>query len=164
MVHAGGFYGMHGLGFGLGFLNFIGTILFFFFIFMVIKFFIKGRHYAGHRGWQGRGDWNRSDWGRRGPPWLSEKFWAEGKEGHRRWHGNEHSDTEDEAMSVARERVAQGEITPEQFETIKQGLKVDISDAPMGRHDRAVHLARLRFAKGEITPEEFEAVKKTLLS
>ncbi len=159
MVHAGGFYGMHGLGFGLGFLNLIGTILFFVFIFMLIKFFIKGRHYAGHRDWHGRGEWGRSDWGRRGPPWMSEKFWAEGKEGQR-----PHATTDDEAMNVVRERVAQGEITPEQFETIKAGLKVDMSDAPLGRHDKAVHLARLRFAKGEITPQEFEAVKKTLLS
>jgi uncharacterized membrane protein len=163
MVLAGGFSGMHGLGFGLGFLNLIGTILFFFFIFMVIKFFIKGSRYAGHRGWHGRGEWNRNDWGRRGSPWMNEKFWMEGKEGQHRGHRND-GDVDDEAMSVARERLAQGEINPEQFETIKQGLKVDMSDSSGGRFDKAVHLARLRFAKGEITSEEFEAVKKTLLS
>jgi uncharacterized membrane protein len=169
MVHAGGFYGMHGFGFGLGFLNLLGTILFFVFIFMLIKFFVKGARYAGYRNWQGRGDWGgRSprDWknsaGKNGDwktkaPWMSEKFWAEGRE-------NSRPDVDDEAMNVARERVAQGEITPEQFETIKQGLKVDMSDSPLGRHDKAVHLARLRFAKGEIGLEEFEAVKKTLLS
>jgi uncharacterized membrane protein len=160
MEHAG-FYAMHGFGFGLGFLNFIGTILFFIFIFMVIKFFIRNARYAGHRGWHGRGDggkdnWNRGDWGRKAP-WMSEKFW-EGKEGPRRGYG----EVDDEAMNVARERVAQGEVTPEQFETIKGGLKVDMSDSPLGRHDRAVHLARLRFAKGEISLEEFEAVKKAL--
>jgi uncharacterized membrane protein len=172
MVEAGGFYGMHGMhgfGFGLGFLNFIGTILFFIALFALIRFFIKGARYATYRNWQGqgRGDWgkgdrNKGDWGRRAP-WMSEKFWMEGKEGHRRGHGN-YGDMDDEAINVARERVAQGEITPEQFETVKGGLKVDMSDAPLGRHDRAVHLARLRFAKGEITLEEFEAVKKTLLS
>jgi uncharacterized membrane protein len=159
MALAGGFYG-HGLGFGLGFLNFIGTILFFIFIFMLIKFFVKGRHYAGHRNWHGRGEWNRGDWGRRGPPWMNEKFWSQDKEGLRPGY----SDADDEAMSVARERLAQGTITPEQFETIRGGLKVDMSDSSGGRFDKAVHLARLRFAKGEITAEEFEAVKKTLLS
>jgi uncharacterized membrane protein len=166
MVEAGGFYGMHGFGFGLGFLNLIGTILFFAFIFMLIKFFVKGARYAGHRNWHGRGEWGKRDWKRddwksgdwrNRAPWMSEKFWAEGKEGSR-------PDVDDEAMNVARERVAQGEITPEQFETIKNGLKVDMSDSPLGRHDRAVHLARLRFAKGEVTLEEFEAVKKTLLN
>lgn len=158
MVEAGGFYGMHGMhgfGFGLGFLNFIGTILFFILIFMLIKFLIRGSRYAGYRNWQGRGDWGKSDWGRRGPPWMSEKFWMDKKE-------NARPDVDDEAMSVARERLAQGEITPEQFEIIKNGLKVDMSDSPLGRHDRAVHLARLRFAKGEITLEELEAVKKAL--
>lgn len=170
MVEAGGFYGMHGMhgfGFGLGFLNFVGTILFFIFIFMLVKFFVKGARYAGYRNWQGRGDWNRGDWGKRGwsprgnwknkAPWMNEKFWMDDKEG-----AHSHSDSDDEAMNVARERLAQGEITPEQFETVKQGLKVDMSDSPLGRHDRAVHLARLRFAKGEITLEEFEAVKKAL--
>jgi uncharacterized membrane protein len=173
MVHAGGFYAMHGLGFGLGFLNLIGTILFFAFIFMVIKFFIKGGRYAAYRNWSGheshgRGDWNRGDGGRggwnRGAPWMRGNE-GQGKGDFRPWHGNTPSaGADDEAMSVARERLAQGEINPEQFETIKGGLKVDMSDAPMGRHDKAVHLARLRFAKGEISLEEFNAVKKTLLS
>lgn len=173
MVLAGGFHGMHGLGFGLGFLNFIGTILFFFFIFMVIKFFIRGSRYAGHRGWHGRGDWSKSDWKRgdgntggwnRGAPWMREEFWQQRKEGFRPGGRDWNSDSDDEAMSVARERLAQGEINPEQFETIKGGLKVDMSDSSGGRFDKAVHLARLRFAKGEITSDEFEAVKKTLLS
>lgn len=168
MVLAGGFYGMHGLGFGLGFLNFIGTILFFIFIFMVIKFFIRGSRYAGHRGWHSRGDWSKSDWKRgdwgKGAPWMREEFWQQRREGFRPGRGDWHSDSDDEAMSVARERLAQGEINPEQFETIKGGLKVDMSDSSGGRFDKAVHLARLRFAKGEISSEEFEAVKKTLLS
>jgi uncharacterized membrane protein len=170
MVEAGGFYGMHGMhgfGFGLGFLNFIGTILFFIALFALIRFLIKGARYAGYRNWQGRGDWNRNEWksgGWKNPgdwknkaPWMSEKFWSDDK-------GGSHPDLDDEAMRVARERVAQGEITPEQFETVKQGLKVDMSDSPLGRHDKAVHLARLRFAKGEISLEEFEAVKKALLN
>jgi uncharacterized membrane protein len=161
MALAGGFYG-HGLGFGLGFLNFIGTILFFIFIFMLIKFFIRGSRYAGHRPWHGRGDWSKDDWGRRGPPWMREEFWQGRKEGSRPWSW--YSEAGDEAMSVARERLAQGEITPEQFEAVKGGLKVDMADSSSGRFDKALHLARLRFAKGEITLEEFEAVKKTLLS
>jgi uncharacterized membrane protein len=158
MVLAGGFHGMHGVGFGLGFLNFIGTILFFVFIFMLIKFFARGARYAPYRGW--RGDWRKSDWGKNAP-WMREEFWQHRS---RPWHGDSESDTDDEAMSVARERLAKSEITPEQFETIRQGLKVDMSDSSGGRFDKAVHLARLRFAKGEITSEEFEVVKKTLLS
>jgi uncharacterized membrane protein len=171
MVLAGGFQGMHGVGFGLGFLNFIGTILFFVFIFMLIKFFVRGARYAGYRGWN-RGDssrqgWNRGgDWGKNAP-WMREEFWQSRKGGprswHGDWHGESHNDVDDEAMTIARERLAKSEVTPEQFETIKQGLKVDMSDTS-GRFDKAVHLARVRFAKGEITSEEFEAVKKTLLS
>jgi uncharacterized membrane protein len=164
MVLAGGFHGMHGVGFGLGFLNFIGTILFFVFIFMLIKFFIRGSRYAPYRGWN-RGDWSKHDWRKsdwgKNAPWMREEFW---QHRNRPWHGDSESDTDDEAMGVARERLAKSEITPEQFETIRQGLKVDRSDSSGGRFDKAVHLARLRFAKGEITSEEFEAVKKTLLS
>jgi uncharacterized membrane protein len=148
---------MHGAGFGLGFLNLIGTVLFFAFIVMAIKFFVKGGRYAGYR--NHNGPWHR------GAPWMhgSEGLGKDGatKDGFRRWQGEV---SEDEAMSVARERLASGQINPEQFEAVKQGLKVDMSDSPLGRHDKAVHLARLRFAKGEITAEEFEAVKKTLLA
>ncbi|MGL4610198.1 MAG: hypothetical protein ACRCYY_11025 [Trueperaceae bacterium] len=148
MVLAGGFHGMHAFGFGLGFLNFIGTILFFIFLFMLIKFFARGIRYAGYRNWQGRGDCKRSksDWGKHAP-WMREEFW-QSREG-----GSDES--EDEAMSVARERLAQSEITPKQFETLKGGLEVDMSDT-LGRFDKAVHIARLRFAKGEISSEEFD--------
>jgi uncharacterized membrane protein len=165
MVLAGGFNGMHGMGFGLGFLNLIGTILFFAFIFMAIKFFVKGRHYThGHGDW---GSWGPGSW-KQGPPWMHGREGQgkerQGKEGFHLWQNDDSRPGSDEAIDVARERLAQSEISPEQFETIKQGLKVDMSDPSAERFDKAVHLARLRFAKGDISAEEFEAVKKTLLS
>jgi uncharacterized membrane protein len=140
MVHAGGFYGMHGAA-GFGFFNPLGIILFLVVIVLLIRFFVKSRRYAA---WQGaKGDWNRS------APWVQAR---------------EVSEVTDKALSVARERLAKGDINPEQFKTIKQGLRVDVSNAPLGRHDTALQVARARFARGEITLEEFEAVKKTLAS
>ena len=156
---------MHGMGFGLGFLNLIGTLLFFGFIFMAIKFLVKGRHHANGRGDWGRGPWGPSHW-KQGPPWMQGERQGKGnqsKEGFHPW-SDDSKPGRDEALNVARERLAQSEISPEQFETIKQGLKVDMSDSSAERFDKAVHLARLRFAKGEISAEEFEAVKRTLLS
>ncbi len=138
-----------GFGFGLGFLNFIGTILFLVFLFWAFKAIFRGFRYAGGRGsgWSGRGPWG----------------W------HKHHHGGHDSD---EAMSAARERLAQGDIDPEEYEAIKQGLAADrpsdSSDSSgyrgygYRRTDSALALARMRFAKGEISAEEFEAVRKTL--
>jgi uncharacterized membrane protein len=141
MVHAGGFYGMHGAGFG--FFNPLGFILFLVVIVLLVRFFVKSGRYGAWQGNGMRGDWNRS------APWVQAR---------------ETNEVNDEALSVARERLAKGEINPEQFETIKGGLKVDVSNAPLGRHDTALQVARERFAKSEITLEEFEAVKKILAS
>ena len=150
MALAYGFGAAH-VGFGLGFLNFLGTVLFFILLFMLFKTLFRGWRYAGSKGWRGgTGPWG---WSRHG------------------WHGHKDRPAraeEDEAMNTARERLAQGEITPEEFEALKQGLRSGRPENGDGyggyqRFDRAIDLARMRFARGEISAEEFEAVRKTLL-
>jgi putative membrane protein len=148
------------MGFGLGFLNFIGTILFFVLLFALLRMFLRGWKYSGmghgpgSRGWggpwmargMGRG-WGRHGWG--------------GMMGG--WNGR------DDALEAARERLAKSEITPEQFETIQKGLETRRQrddEQPwrgwMGGKDDALETARLRFARGEISAEEFEMIKKAL--
>ena len=123
----------HAAGFGLGFLNFLGSILFFIFIFFVIKSVIY--YFAGH------------------------------KVGCRSWNSK---NVEDEAIAVARERFAKGEVTSEEFSVLKQGLGnegSEITSNPrwgFSRHNRALSIARMRFAKGEISLEEFETIKRVL--
>ncbi len=135
--------GFHG-GFGLGFLNLIGMVLFFSFIVMLIKGFAYRS--SGHGPGSPRGF----------------SLWNHTRCGH-------HSLKHDNAMQTARERFAKGEVNQEEFETIKTGLAKDQPQEPTQpwkdwSNDSALELARLRCAKGEITLEEFEAVKKTLLS
>ncbi len=123
----------HAAGFGLGFLNFLGSILFFIFIFFVIKAIIY--HFASH------------------------------KAGHRGWNCK---NAEDEAVAVAQERFAKGEVTSEEFNVLKQGLgnvsseSIASSGWGFGRHNKALGIARMRFAKGEISLEEFETIKRVL--
>ena len=134
------------VGFGLGFLNFLGTILFFLVLFMLFKMIFRGMRYGA-----ARGGWSSRGWG---GPW--------GRHGHRGWSGSDH----DEAMSTARERFAEGAIDADAFAGIQRALEADRPASDEGwsprRHDRALQLARMRLARGEITPEEFEAVRKTL--
>ena len=137
----------HGLGFGLGFLNFLGTILFFLAIFWLVRTFVFGRRY------------------RRYGPWSSRR-------GFRRWDS---SSGEDDALRMAKERFAQGKISAEEFETIRNRLRSDEDDKRNGPsfpdlssignnwgRERALDIARTRLAKGEITQEEFETVRRTL--
>ena len=133
-------HGFHG-GFGLGFLNLIGMVLFFGFIFMLIKGFAFRMN--GRSGPRGVGP---LAYKRCGPDW---------KQG--------------DAVQVARERFARGEMNQEQFETVRAGLeKEQTPETPphfaraWGHSDAALELARLRFAKGEISLEEYEAIKKGL--
>ncbi len=128
----------HAAGFGLGFLNLLGSILFFIFIFFAIKAIIY--HFAGH------------------------------KAGYRAWgcHSRYNKGTEDEAVVVARERFAKGEVTSEEFNVLKTGLGAESNESTsnsrwgFGGRDKALGIARMRFAKGEISLDEFEAVKKAL--
>jgi uncharacterized membrane protein len=123
-----------GLGFGLGFLNFLGTVLFFILLIWALKLFFRGE-----RGWSPRGRY---------------RHWERG-EG-------------DEAIMAARERLAHGEITADEFEAIKGGLRSNApqedhpSEAWFRRRDGALGIARLRLARGEITLDEFEALRRAL--
>lgn len=141
MAFAYGFGYGPGIGFGLGFLNLIGTILFFVFVFWALKFVFRGARASGMRGWAGPGSWS-------------------GHKGRAPWSPRESTD---EAMDAARERLAQGEMTPEEFASVQQGLRHSRPQegAPPGA-DGALEIARMRLARGEITLEEFEVVRKTL--
>ncbi len=159
-------YGMAPMmGFGFGFLNFIGTILFFVFLFGLLRMFFRGWRHAG----MGRGGMGGNGWG---GPWMARGMgqgwgrhgWGGMMGG---WNGR------DDALETARERLARSEITPEQFETIKKGLETRRQreenqswEQPwrglMGGKDDALETARLRFAKGEISAEEFEMIKRAL--
>jgi len=146
---AHGAYGGHA--FGLVFLNFVGNVLFLLMIFWLIKAFV----YAV-----------RSDSMRKG----SSSKWKSRKEA---WNAryNEEQSTEagqssikhDSAMTTARQRLADGEINPEEFEVIKQGLTSNQGSSTNNANDSAIDTARMRFAKSEITADEYEAVKKALL-
>lgn len=143
MAFAYGFGHGAGFGFGLGFLNLIGTILFFAFLFFLVKLIVRGGWRCG-RGPQSHGrEWNRGWWSGSSGPWTDSQAAAS-----------------DDALRTARERLASGEISPEEFEVLKRGLGGSFDGA--SRHDGAVNLARLRFARGELSLEEFEAVKKAL--
>ena len=142
-----------GAGFGLGFLNLLGTILFFLFMFWAFKMLFRGFRYGGPRG----GAWGHKGWG--GPPWS--------RHGYGRHGPHAEAESQDEAMTTARERFAQGEIDADEFAAIRQGLAVarpaeSADGSGSYRFDNALALARMRLARSEITPEEFETVRKTL--
>ena len=131
---------MGGMGFGLGFLNFVGTILFFVAVIWAIKFLVRGGSFRGGRG--------RRHYGR--------------------WHGpRSYGDRSSEADNVLRERLAKGEITQDEFDSLKAKAAPSEEDTgPMNwfRGDRALETARLRLAKGEITPDEYDAIRRALTS
>lgn len=153
---------MHGhMGFGLGFLNFIGTILFFVTVFWALKFFLRGgcRSRGRHPKW--RGEWRRG-WPGGGRPWENGSG---------------------EADRVLRERLAKGEITEDEYARLKgqlggnggssggansgtNGSSGRFEGNPLGwlRGDDALELARLRLARGEISADEFETIRRVLTS
>lgn len=151
---------MGGMGFGLGFLNFVGTILFFVALVWTIKFIarggLKGYRHGGHYGkWRGHGR-----------PWESPPS---------------------EAERVMKERLAKGEIGEDEYTRLRATLGTNGSNgggsnggsnsggyaagsrpegSPFGwlKGDSALETARLRLAKGEITPDEFETIRRVLTS
>ncbi len=148
--------GHMGMGFGLGFLNLIGTILFWVAIFWTVRFFIRG----GFRG----------DYRSRLPKWR--RGWQGGG---RSW--DRHGNPDDEAEKVMRERLAKGEISEDEYAKLKSHLgngaengNTNGSSRPEGgplgwlRGDGALELARMRFAKGEIGADEFETIRRVLTS
>ncbi len=133
-------YGMgHGIGFGFG-LGFLNLIgTVLFFVFLFWAFKSLARGWR-YGGRRGRGR-------RYGRPWES---------------------GEDDAVKLAKERFARGEISAEEFERIKAGLggeDAHASEPPFKwfrDSDDALEIARKRLAKGELTLEEFETVKRAL--
>ena len=162
-------HGHMGMGFGLGFLNLIGTVLFWITVIWAIRFFVRGGfkggrfdrgRYAKWRGYMkhsgGRGDWSR---------------------------GGGRPREQDEADKLIRERLAKGEIGEDEYARLKAQLGGDNGSTngtsgnssngdgrPEGgplswlRGDNALETARLRLAKGDITPDEFETIRRVLAS
>ncbi|RIH88105.1 SHOCT domain-containing protein [Calidithermus roseus] len=123
--------GYGGWGFGLAFLNFLGLLLFFIFLFWAFHFFVWGRP-----SW--RGDWRHMRGPLAGDEALKaarERF-AKGEISREEYErikaGLEQEQAPDDwktfwhrdsALEVARLRFARGEITLEEFEVIKKGLQ-----------------------------------------
>jgi uncharacterized membrane protein len=141
---------MGGMGFGLGFLNFVGTILFFVALFWAIKFLARG----GFKGYKHRGHYGK--WRGHGRPWEGGS---------------------DEAERVMKERFAKGEIGEDEYTRLKSTLGAQGASGTSGdsrrpegnplswlKGDNALETARLRLAKGEITPDEFDTIRRVLTS
>lgn len=154
-------HGHMGMGFGLGFLNLLGTILFWVAVFWAVRFFIRGGF---------KGGFSRSrhlKW--RGARWGASRPWE---------------NRSDEAEKVMRERLAKGEISEDEYAKLKSHLGVGEGNGGNGDHhtpqggpprpeggplgwlkgDGALELARLRFAKGEISEGEFQTIRRVLTS
>ena len=142
-------YGAAHIGFGLGFLNLLGMVLFFGLVLVSLKMLFRRARYSS--GGQSAGDDCSAGWGSKHKELYN-----------RRFRGN----SADEAMTTARERLANSELSTDEFEVIKEGLKASTYSDPetwQRVNDEAMKTARMRFAKGELTLEEFEAVVKALL-
>ena len=150
-----------GAGFGLGFLNFLGTVLFIVLAIGFLRALSRRRRWrrsamrgAGPTGPAGSasGD-DRSEW------WNDVRsWWDDGRCEHR--HEATASGTAqhdghaaDEAMKIARGRLAEGEIDPDAFAVLRDGLERDRGG---GRHDEAIATLRLRFVRGEIDRAAFD--------
>ena len=154
---------MGGMGFGLGFLNFIGTILFFVAVFWALRFFFRGGMHKYRHGNPGK--WRDLRGRYSGPrPWESRT---------------------DGAEQTLRERLAKGEIDQDEFNRLKAQLSGNGGSnsssgnanggnvggprpegGPLGwlRGDNALEVARLRLARGEINADEFETLRRVLSS
>ena len=155
-----------GIGFGLGFLNLIGTVLFWVALIWVVRFFVRGGFRNGGMRKLGRGryakwygDMKRGDWHKGSRPWEP-----------------------DEADKLLRERLAKGEVTEDEYTRLKDKLSENGENGgangssnangsrsegkPLGwlGGDNALEVARLRLAKGEITPDEYETIRRVLAS
>ncbi len=137
-----------GCGFGLGFLNFIGTILFFILVVWVIRLVLRGGF--GYRG--GRCGWRRSyrrHYRRHRGPWSA-----------------------NDAVEEARARLARGEIDTQEYERVRDALEGEEpgeeyhGEAPfehwLGGRPDAMETLRLRLARGEIDVDEYERLRSAL--
>lgn len=155
-------FGPAGMGFGLGFLNFLGTILFILALVWVIRRIAAGGRRAGGSRRSGPCGWLGSGFGH--APGSSESGTL-GRGGHP-WAAHTPEDT---ALSALRERLARGDIDVAAFKPIEQALAPDAS-IPAAREvtpwyggDTALATLRMRLAQGEITVEQFN-VTRTVLS
>lgn len=128
-----------GFGFGLGFLNFLGTILFFVVVVWVIRFLLRGGF---------------------GGPACGARRWR--RHARRAWrHGF------DDALDEARARLARGEVDAREYERLRDLLEGGgAEEGPFerwlaGRKD-AVEVLRLRLARGEISVDEYESLLRAL--
>lgn len=136
-----------GFGFGLGFLNFLGTILFFILLVWVVRLVLRGgfgfrarRCGAGYRGHRLR----RHRYG---------------------WYL-------DDPLDEAQARLARGEIDAQEYERLRTALEGEAPDgasdaeAPFERwlHGRpdAMEVLRQRLARGDIGVDEFERLRSAL--
>ena len=149
---------MGGMGFGLGFLNFLGTILFFVAVFWALRFFFRGGLHKYRHG-------NPGKW----------REWRGRYSGPRPWEGRS-----DGAEQTLRDRLARGEIKEDEYNRLKTQLGSNAGNGnggpnggsprpdggPLGwlRGDDALEVARLRLAKGEISADEFETLRRVLAS
>jgi uncharacterized membrane protein len=148
-------HGMYGGGFGFGLFHLLGNLFFLALLIGAVMFFVRGARFAGGRGSGNWGGWSGS---MRGNSWMN-NFAAR-----------------DGALEIARTRLAKSEITPEQYEELRQGLEAREQAREQARaqatergetgfswrRDNALETARMRFATGEITHEQFEVLRSTL--
>lgn len=129
-----------GWGFGLGFLNLLGTVLFFVALVWVIRLVMRGGVHA-----RGCGGW---------------RHWR-----HERFHAGRRSD---DAVDEARARLARGDIDAGEFERLRSALEgQEGSDGGpferwLGGVPDAMGVLRLRLVRGEITVDEFHALRRAL--
>lgn len=106
-------------------------------IFWAIRWFKHSRRMA----WSGQGREN------------FKSMWQQGKQ---EWRNKWQTGSSDDALQMARVRLAKSELTPEQFEDLKTQLEISSESDP------ALKIARQRLASGEITLETFQMIKNAL--
>jgi uncharacterized membrane protein len=119
-------------------------VLWFVFLMGVAIWFFRWLKHSRRMAWQ-QGNWRNSNWDSKG--------WRETKE---KFRNSWKTFTNDDALTTARVRLAQGDLTPEQFQDLKTQL--EITNEP----DPALKIARQRLAKGEISVEEFSMIHDAL--
>jgi uncharacterized membrane protein len=176
---------MEHVGFGLGFLNFLGSVLFLVVMFGILRRVVFGMFAGGHGGHGGRGVWHlKQAMKQQKKCWQAMKAarrggWQGGHSGH--GEQGQPDGNSDSAVAILRSRLARGEISPEEFEAARRALGGNTSNVggssenqgwangpwqawinEAGFGDTALTIARERLARGEIGIEEFEAVRRAL--
>jgi putative membrane protein len=137
-------HGFYGPGFGLGFLNLLGTILFVVLLVAALRALMGGR--GGPWGPRGRRAWAAAGFGAPDPALDAAR------------ERLARSEISPEQFEDIRAALRAGRAEPQPHEHMGPPW------AAMGRwgRDGALETARLRLARGEVTPEEFEAIRRAL--